>query len=141
MAMLPEQTYTVQQFIDSGADTLISYDSLSLFENGDSGLIACYNVLNDYIDELKDASVILELSDSEYLKYLYKPKLLSYDIYNSSELYFIILYLNNLYNVKDFNLKKIKVLKKDILEYALSSIYNAELDNVKDYNNRRIQQE
>ncbi len=68
------------------------------------------------------------------MKYKYRPKLLSYDIYDNAELYYIILRLNDLYNVKDFNLgKKISIsypkgcLKNIYLIFIYSREYHAKI--------------
>lgn len=134
--MKPEETYTIEQFISSAPTTKISYESLSIIESmsgGENELIT-YNVLNDYIEELEELAVWVELDDIEHMRYIYKPKLLSYDIYGSTELYFVIMYMNNICNVKEFNLKKIKMLKMEVMEDFLSSVYNSEKEMI--MNNR-----
>lgn len=86
------------------------------------------NVIYDYLKELKETSVTCEFTDSEYLKYRYNPKLLAYELYGSTELYFVILAINGMCSFKDFNKKKIKLLYKQDMTDFLTSIYNAESD-------------
>ena len=117
-----EYTYSVEQFIASEDTTLISYNKLSIFEKIDMNYMITHNVLNDYIDELKKASSEYILDDLLYLKYKQKPKLLAYDCYGSTEMYFIILKLNNMYDVKQFNKRTVRLIKKDKLENILSLI-------------------
>lgn len=137
MAKLPEETYTVDQFIDAGSSTIISYNNLSYIQTMSNGNKApFFNVINDYIDELVSFSCTIELTDSEFQKYLYKPKLLCKDIYGNPELYFIILRLNNMANVKQFNRRKIKLLPKTSMDTAISLIYNAEKKLLDEYNDR-----
>lgn len=127
MVKSPSETYTIEQFIKSGNVDVITYANLTLY-----GVInknhqfAVYNVLNDYISELINISLTVTLSDLELAKYKYKPKLLAYDLYGSTELYFIILALNGICDVKDFNMRNIKLLKKDDLQNVISTIYNSE---------------
>lgn len=135
--MKPAETYTIQQFINSNNGITLSYDSFCFLNRiNDNQKIISFNVLNDYVDEISQMAVLVELDDTEYIKYKYKPKLLSYDVYGDTELYFIILYLNNIYSVKDFDFKKIKLLKKETLEFILSSIYNAEKKYIEEYNDK-----
>lgn len=136
--MLPEETYTIEQFIKSDVDNNISYEVLCFLNkiSDDNDKIITYNVLNDYLSEIMDLTVTVEFSDTEYLKYRFKPKLLANNVYGDSELFYIILYLNNIYNVKDFDFRKVKLLKKDTLEFVLSSIYNTEQQYIDTYNDK-----
>ena len=59
-------------------------------------------------------------------KYRYKPKLLAYDIYGSTELFFIILFTNNMCDVKEFDKKKLRLLPQDSLEEIISYIYQSQ---------------
>lgn len=131
-----ENTYTIEQFIQSNSNNSISYEKLSLIEKMDNIHTITYNLLNDYKDELDDLLVTINLSDEEFSRYAYKPKLLSYDIYGSTELYFIILFVNNLCNVKEFNNRKIKMIARDDLYNVLSAIYNAESDMIRRNRNK-----
>lgn len=133
--MLPKDTYTLEQYANSGKTVTISYNNLSYRELIDSNLIIpIFNVLDDYIDDLKHIAVQVQLSDDQYYKYLYKPKLLAQEIYGNSELYIIILRLNGMCDMKEFNKKKIKMLTKDNMNEALTSIYNAEKKFIDQYN-------
>ena len=137
MAKLPEETYTVDQFIDAGSSTIISYNNLSYIQTMSNWNKApFFNVINDYIDELVSFSCTIELTDAELQKYLYKPKLLCKDIYGNPELYFIVLRLNNMADVKQFNRRKIKLLPKTSMDTAISLIYNAEKKLLDEYNDK-----
>lgn len=127
--MKPETTYSIEQFIVSCSEIQINYDKLSLIEQ-DNPNRTDYNILNDYIDELQEASVTIVMTQEEYLKYSYKPKLLAHDVYGSCELFFIILLINDMCSMKEFNRKKIKMFKPDVLNKYLSAIYNAEYDTL-----------
>lgn len=124
--MKPEETYTVEQFISSAPTNQISYSKLCIYQKINTVYMATHNVLNDYRKEIRDATVTIKLSDEEYRKYRFRPKLLAYDIYGDTELYFMILFANNICNVKEFDSKKIKMIKYDTLQTILSSIYNSE---------------
>ena len=66
------------------------------------------------------------MTDAEYHKYRFKPKLLAYDLYGSTELFFAILFINGMYSIKDFDRRNIKLIRKDHMSEILQAIYNAE---------------
>lgn len=130
----PKDTYTIEQFIEAGTGNPITYSKLSMIEYYNEIKFPIFNVIQDYMEEMKLATVTVTLNDKEYIKYMYKPKLLAYDIYGNPELYFIILALNNMCSVKDFDIKKIKLLKTEILNEFITYIYNAEKKAIEIYN-------
>lgn len=124
-------TYTVQDFINFKLSDPITYYNLSILSASldDPNLIySTDNVLWDYIDELKDACLNVEMTAEEFRKYKYKPKLLAYDIYGATELFFIIMMLNGIHclNIKEFTKKKLKLLTAANLVDLITKIYNAE---------------
>jgi hypothetical protein len=119
-------SYTLQQFIDSSNKTVISYDKFSTLQTLDNIKFPVYHVLDDYLPELKKLCLTVTMSDAEYHRYKYRPKLLAYDIYGSTELDFVILAVNGLADMKDFDMKTIKAIKKAYLTQVLSQIYNSE---------------
>lgn len=139
---LPENTSTIEEFIDMGACDEITYKNFSILVKfiGESSVIeyAQDNIIYDYMDELLAKAKDFELSDSDYIKYRYKPKLLSYDIYDTTELYFVILAINGMCSIKDFNKRKIKLLYKSDMMNLLNQIYSAESDYIL-YNRKHIQ--
>jgi hypothetical protein len=126
--MAKDVIYTLEQFIDSGVDDIITYHNLSLIDKIGNIEYPTTNLLYDYIKELKSISQLVTMTDLEYIKYIYKPKLLANDVYGSSELYFVILALNNMCNIKEFTLRKIYLLSKSNMNEILNYIYNAEKD-------------
>ena len=131
----PSQSYTMEQFISLGKATSVTYDKYSykdLLSNGTE--IAVLNVVNDYMREFKDAAVTVNLTTDEYRKYRYKPKLLCYDVYGSQELYWVILLLNGIIDIKDFNYESLLMLTRDDMNTLMSAIYNAEYKYMDSYN-------
>ena len=123
----PELAVSISELIEAGKNITYTYDKFCIYEKiNDELYVPFKNILNDYIDELRSFAVNVELSDSEYNRYLYKPRLLAYDIYGSTDLYFVILAINNMFNEKQFDRKKIKMLRKEVLAEALGQIYNSE---------------
>ena len=133
----PKDTYTVEEFISAGESTVITYNNLSYLEKlSDNSIVPIFNVLQDYIDELLTLSVTVELNDNEYLKYAYKPKLLAYDMYKNPELFFVILLINGICDVKEFTKRKIKMIPVSNMDKVLTYIYNAEKKTIDNYNNK-----
>lgn len=122
-----EKYYTIERFIDSASINQISYDKLSLFEKieDEDSYFLVYNVLNDYYDEIIDMSSWLVLTDEEYKKYRFKPKLLAHRLYGDPEIYFMLMFLNNVCNVKEFDFKRLRILRPNELNSVVSKIYNS----------------
>lgn len=134
---LPQNTTTIEEFIESGKGISITYPSLSFLDIMSNGTqVSVLNVINDYIKEIKNACITVELSKEEQNAYFYKPKLLCYDVYGNPELYFIILLLNDMADVKEFTKPNILMLKKSYMSIILSQIYNAEKDAINSYNTK-----
>ena len=135
--MLPANTTTISEFINSGSTVSLKYDKFSFLETATNGtIVSVLNVINDYISELKNASVLVHLDEAEYRKYVYKPKLLCYDIYGNPELYFIILLMNDIADVKEFSKRNIYMLSKENMSILTSYIYNSEYKAIDAYNSR-----
>lgn len=128
---------SIEDFINSKQEVYMSYDFMTLYDKIENGIFASYNVLNDYLDDIKNLAVEVTLSDEMFRKYEYKPKLLCYDIYGYKELYFIILVINEMISVKDFRKKKIKMLYVEDMNNLITHLIKAEKD-LKDRNNDEL---
>lgn len=134
---LPQETTTIEEFIESGKSISIDYMDLSFINRLSNGTwITVLNVINDYMSELKNACVIVELTEAQQWAYYYKPKVLSYDIYGNPELYFIILLLNDMADVKEFTKPRLRMLRKDHMSMLLSYIMNSEAKAISSYNDK-----
>jgi len=133
--MLPENTISIQQFINSSSSTIISYRSFSFLENMSNGTqVSIYDTISDYISEIRNLSYLVKLNTSEYRKYIYKPKLLCNDLYGNPEIYFIILLINDLADVKEFNKFVIYLPPKNIMSEIITQLYNTEKNAIQAYN-------
>lgn len=131
----PENAATIEEFIYNGKTTTLSYDALSFKNSLSNGtLVTVLNVIDDYIEELRERAILISMSVEEYRKYKYKPKLLSIDLYGNPELYFIILLINDMADVKEFDKRNIYLLRKNTFFELLSNIYNAEKKVLDIYN-------
>ena len=129
--------YTIEQFIDSDSGSRsISYHNFSILDqkeiDGETVQFIDINILDDYLDEMKDLSVPVQLSDKELAKYSYNPGLLAYDLYGSTELEFVILKLNGIIDPKDFDFPSIRLLEPQVMEDLLSNIYSSEAKYIND---------
>lgn len=139
-ANTPNETYTINQFIELQAKDEINYNAFSLLERSSSNENVYYmisNIISNYLEDIEDDIKTVSVSELEKIKYIYKPKLLCYDIYGATEVYFILMAINGVYNIKDFDLKdkKFKALSKSTLFDFASKVYNAEEETL--LNNRR----
>ena len=134
---LPQNTSTIEEFINSGSGITITYYNLSFNDMLSNGtVVSVHNVISDYLDELKDSAVYVSLNQDQQFKYMYKPKLLCSDLYGNPELYFIILLLNDMADVKEFTKPVIRMLSKNNMSELLTLIYNAEKQAILNYNNK-----
>ena len=133
---LPQNTTTIEEFVKSGESISISYQQLSfLYKLNNGTSLSMLNVVSDYIDELCNACVNVSLTQEQQFKYFYKPKLLCSDIYGNPELYYIILLINGITDVKEFSKPVIKMLRKDHMSEIISMIYNANKNYIDTFNN------
>lgn len=141
---LPEKTATIEEFIDMKGTDDITYSQFSILVKciGKNSVVqyAQDNIIYDYLDELNESAVEYEMTDDEFVKYRYKPKLLAYDLYGSTEIYFVIMALNGMCNIKDFNKRKLKLLYRSRLLELLNEIYSAESEYIK-YNRLHLDDE
>lgn len=128
-------TYTLDQFIQAGRMTTVSYNRFSYREAISNGtIVSILNVINDYMDEIQENAVNVELDREQYRKYRMKPKLLCFDVYGNTEVYWVIMLMNGIIDVKEFDMKVLKMLRVDDMETLLTNIYNAEYKWMNQYN-------
>ena len=134
------QYNNLDDFVAYGKTLTISYQNLSLTEIFDTIKFPMFNIVQDYINELKDEAITITFTDKEYYKYKYKPRLLSAYLYGSTEFFSIILQLNDIASEKEFTKKSIKLIPADTMKSLLEKIYIAEQNYLTSYNSRRFQE-
>jgi len=121
----------LKDLINDGLDNGISYHNISTYSND-----ILKPIYLDYIPDLLKETVNINLTDDEFIKYKYKPRLLAQDVYGNQEFFHIILILNNMKNFAAFNKKNIKLLNPEsttlykILEFNQSIINRYPAKNV-----------
>ena len=126
---------SIDDMIDYGKTLTISHDKLYLKNKiidseGNTTIFNYSSLLDKYIDNLKPYIVDITLTDEEYKKYMYQPKTLSFELYNTTELWSIILKINNILSISEFNLKKLKLFTMDIFK-VINEILILEEENIK----------
>ncbi len=134
------QYNNLDDFVAYGKTLTISYQNLSLTEIFNDIKFPMFNIIQDYIEELKDEAITITFTDKEYYKYKYKPRLLSAYLYGSTEFFPIILQLNDIASEKEFTKKSIKLIPADTMKSLLEKIYIAEQNYLASYNSRRFQE-
>lgn len=88
----------------------------------DNMIIPTSSVFESYMDFLIPLTVVVRLNEEEYYRYIYRPKLLSKDIYNTVELSQLLLRLNRLQSSMDFTLREVRILLPEHLQ-TLNKIF------------------
>lgn len=133
----PMYSHTLEEFkaAYNNRSVVPIYSSFCYQEQNGGIKYVVKNVLDDYLYELKKLAINIELTNDEIVKYNYKPKLLSADIYGMTDFFYIILLLNGICNVKDFHdINPLKLIPSDSLGNYLSSITTNESANIKKFN-------
>lgn len=104
--------------------------------NGEVQLLNSENIYQKYIPELNKSKKKVILTNDEYQKYRFNPKRLSYDIYGTTELWFMILNANELHSISEFDIKTIYLYDTSLLR-KMSKIINLE-SNARDFNEAEI---
>ena len=126
-------TSTLESFINyKNLDSNVYYKDLSIFEKSIDGksVLLSYNILNDYRKEIFDFIIPITLTDEEFQKYQYQPKKLAYDLYGSTEYYYMILFINSMTNIKEFNRRRINLMRAKDMSNVLSAIYSSESEYI-----------
>lgn len=133
----PNFTSTIDQYISCKSSDNMCYHKLSFIDKHGDIEYDTYNVLSDYIDEIKDEyCVVVKLSNDEMAKYKYRPKLLCFDIYGSTELAFIILIINDMSSVKQFTKNTLYMPRRDIMQELIRYLINANNSAINAYNSK-----
>ena len=118
------QTHTVEEFISRKFEDELTYRNLSIVDYSDGIELLDRNLISEYLQMLELACISYTFSTTEYRRYKYSPDLLSYDLYKTTQLDFLIMMLNDMVDPKEFVRKTIKLPKASVLKSALSSIFS-----------------
>lgn len=110
---------TIKETVELGKELEITsntlhYKKVITNSNNENFIFSISSIFDKYYELMKERTMTIELTDAEYRKYIYKPKLLSLDLYGTTELDFLLLRLNNMTSCIYFNKQTFKVFDKDI---------------------------
>lgn len=74
------------------------------------------SVINKYYYIFLKYTYEVDLTDIEYLHYRYQPKLFCYETYGTTELWSLLLKVNNLTSCREFTLQKLRIFDLNILD-------------------------
>ena len=101
---------TLQEYANSVKKDFFNLRNASKIEKFDGFEFLASIAIEKYLDILKDNAEEITLSEEETKKYMYKPKALSKFLYDTENLYYLLLLLNNT-TVENFIPRKIRVLR------------------------------
>lgn len=127
---------TIKAIINYGKESKftnreLSYKKVITNSIGEKYVVNMSNLYEKYYDILLDNTTIAVLSEEEYLRYRFKPKLLSEDLYGTKEFHYMLLRLNNITSVTQFDFREIKVFDRKVIQ-LLNEIIVLESDNYTD---------
>ena len=120
-----DKTYTLDQFISMQSSDQLTYKNFAILEKYNNIEYLDHSLIDDYLTEFLSVAVELVLDDSQFIRYKYSPDLLSYDVYGTTQLDFVILALNDMIDPKEFTKKKIKMLYNSAVKELMSYVYNS----------------
>ena len=116
-----ENIYTLSNFIREYGVEELRVDAFHLkevfFQDGMNHKIVVNgdNIADKYAIELEENKKTVEFTTKEYYKYRFNPKVLSYDLYGTTELWFFILMAHEIYTISEFDFKKLKLFDASII--------------------------
>ena len=119
MSLRHRNKSTIRDIIADGLELKMTIRELSLKEvitnsSGEKFIINMYNLFEKYYELLLEHTSIAVLSDEEYMKYRFQPKRLAKDLYGNQDLYYLLLRLNHVYSIINFDFTEVRVFNTDI---------------------------
>lgn len=132
---------TIDAYARSYRSETITFDEFYLqqvltFGKDRKALVNFDSCLVKYMPEIKQIVTKVEFPIDQYQKYKFNPKLLSYDLYGTTELWALILDLNELHSAAEFDLRTVKLPNEVVLD-RLIRVLNLERMS-KDYNAEQV---
>lgn len=125
-------TALISDIIDEQKESILSMSNLDRYVINNGIKIPVNNIFrNKYRDYIKTLCVEIEMTESQIEKYAYRPKRFSQDLYGNMELWHILLWVNDMISIKEFNKTKIKILDPKNLS-MLYKIISKEEENYTD---------
>lgn len=129
--MIESDVRSLDDLLRYGKTSSYSIDTLSLCELSDNVVYFDKFAYQKYEKILLGLSTNIELTDDQLRKYKYNPYALSYDLYGTTNLYHLILFLNNCSEF-EFRHKRIKLLAAKYVKSVLQPILDHEQNHLKE---------
>lgn len=128
---------TIPDSIEAGLNESLSHSKLYLktvyTEGGDNDDIIIFNLnslISKYIDIVnRDYVKTVELTEQEYTRYRFNPKLFCSETYETAELWSSLLLINNMISQMDFDKKTIKMFTPQITDF-IDEMFVLEENNI-----------
>ena len=121
------QTKTVDLFVEKSKKNSIQFQNSSYFMEVNGQILEDMNIFRDrYYPQLMAYSSEYTISDEQFYQVKYKPKYLSAILYGTVDYWYILLVINKMFSIMDFNRKKIKILTSDGVNYVKNVLMKEE---------------
>lgn len=132
---------TIRDYVESYAVDDMTHDKLyfqQVFEDksGKKMVVNERGLMLRYTAEFLSTKRKYTFTDLEYRRYRYNPKLLSFDLYGTTELWSLLLNLNELTSTTQFDLKTLYIFPPYIVD-RIQRMMNLEAEN-RNYNAEEI---
>lgn len=111
---MPTDQSTIDEFIDDYRDREVSMDTLHYkeineFPSGESIMMLTDTILSKFKADLDEIIETKTFTTQEQTRYYCNPWYLSYDLYGTTEFWFLLLDLNDMHSAIEFTRNPIKV--------------------------------
>ena len=100
---------------------------LEHYTTSSNDIISIYNKLDKYMNIIKSGCVKIELTEEQYQRFRFRPKHLSFLLYKTTELWFLLLKVNNIVDIMDFDLRELYIFNSKNLS-VINDIFIKEHD-------------
>ena len=83
--------------------------------------------LDYFISSLNDYKSEMTLTQELYDKYKYNPKMMSYDLYDTTDYWWLLLQANEMHSAVEFNKRKVKYYSKSALKQLIPMILRSDI--------------
>ena len=118
----------LDKWINDGKQNSLTLDNTNVKAYKDGISLSVSNIFRCKYRSVIDANIIIaELHES----WFYRPKLVSWELYKSMDFWHVILWMNNMVSITEFNRKQIQIFNPN--KWSLvTSIINREEEYLKD---------
>ena len=120
----PNGLSTINDIIEYGKSLTISQETLAfpvkIKTKSNNHIILNYETIyTDYLDQLQEYLSDYTMTDGEFIRYKYQPKLFCYEKYGTMDVAYLLLRLNNMGSNIEFKKKKIKIFDERLFDILL----------------------